>query len=117
MIRRRPIFSWIAFALVVLGYVAIAGATIYGYTQTADAFVEGPPWFAVASSVGIIPVGALCLVGLLVGIVGVARREKPGWPAIVGMIFALPPLGGVAVAVYVNLVVTVACASPPGACG
>ncbi|MEO8527538.1 MAG: hypothetical protein ABI435_00505 [Pseudolysinimonas sp.] len=117
MIRRRPIFSWIAFALVVLGYLAVAAATIYGYTRTMDAFVQGPPWFAVASSVGVIPVAVLCFVGLLVGVVGVVRREKPGWPAIVGMIFALPPLGAVAVAVYVNLVVTAACASPPGACG
>lgn len=117
VIRRRPVFGWIAFVLVVLGYLAVAGATIYGYMRTVGAFVQGPPWFAVAGSVGIIPVSVLSLLGLIGGIVGIARREQPRWPAVAAMIFSLPGLGLAAVAVYVNLVVTAACASPPGACG
>lgn len=117
MIRRRPIFGWIAFSLVVLAYLAVGGIAFYAYGQTADAFVQGPPWWALTSQYATLPVGILCLLGLVLGIIGAARREKPGWPAIAAMIFSLPGFGYVAVAAFVWYTVTAACASPPGACG
>jgi hypothetical protein len=107
---RRPIFGWIA-------YLAVGGVAFYAYGQTADAFIQGPPWWALTSQLAVLPVGILCLLGLVLGIVGAARREKPGWPAIVAMIFSLPGFGYIAIATYVWFTVTASCASPPGACG
>ncbi|MGB3910760.1 MAG: hypothetical protein WBL06_09855 [Pseudolysinimonas sp.] len=115
--RRRPIFGGIAFALVVLAYLAAAGIAFYAYGQTVDAFIQGPPWWALTSQLAVLPVGILCFLGLVLGIIGTVRREKPGWPAITAMIFSLPGFGYVAAATYVWFTVTAACASPPGACG
>lgn len=114
---RRPIFGWIGFALIVLAVLALAGILIYAYTQTQDAFIQGPPWWALTSQLAAAPVGVLCFLGLVFGIIGAARREKPGWPAISAMIFALPGFGYVAFAAYIWFSVTLACSSPPGACG
>jgi hypothetical protein len=114
---RRPIFGWIGFALIVLAVLALAGILIYAYLQTQDAFIQGPPWWALTSQLASAPVGILCFLGLVFGIIGAARREKPGWPAISAMIFALPGFGYVAFAAYVWFSVTLACSSPPGACG
>lgn len=114
---RRPIFGWIGFGLIVLAVLAAAGILIYAYMQTQDAFIQGPPWWALTSQLASLPVGILCFLGLVFGIIGAARREKPGWPAISAMIFALPGFGYVAFAAYVWFSVMVACASPPGACG
>jgi len=114
---RRPIFGWIAFGFVVLA-VLTAGALAYvAYTQTQDAFVQGPPWWALTSQWAALPVGILCALGLVGGVVGAARREKPGWPAITAMILALPGFGYVAIAAYVWFTVLTACAGPAGACG
>jgi hypothetical protein len=117
VIRRRPIFGWIGFALILLAYLAAAGIAFYAYGQTVDAFIQGPPWWALTSQLVALPVGILCGLGLVLGIVGAARREKPGWPAITAMIFALPGLGYVAVSAFVWYTVTLACSTPPGACG
>ena len=114
--RRRPIFSWIAFALIVLAALALGGAVAYGYQQTQDAFVPGPPWFSVTASVGIIPVVALSFLALVFAIVALARREKPGWPAVLALVLAFPGFGYAAYAGWVLLTVTVACAGPAGAC-
>lgn len=114
---RRPIFGWIGFALILLAALTAGAITAYAYTQTQDAFIQGPPWWALTSQLAALPVGVLCFLGLVFGIVGAARREKPGWPAITAMIFAIPGFGYVAFAAYVWFTVTVACASPPGACG
>ena len=116
MTRRRPIFGWIAFGFLVLAVIAAVGSIVWGYLQTQDAFVPGPPWFMVAASTGTIPVAALGVLALLLGIVGTARREKPGWPAITAMILALPALGAAGVAAWLLATVTVACAGPAGAC-
>jgi hypothetical protein len=117
VIRRRPIFGWIAFAFVLLAYLGAAGIVVYAYGQTVDAFIQGPPWWALTSQLAVLPVGILCFLGLALGIVGTARREKPGWPAITAMIFSLPGFGYVAFAMFVWFTVNVACSSPPGACG
>lgn len=117
MIRRRPILGGIAFALILLAYLAAAGLAFYAYGQTLDAFIQGPPWWALTSQLAVLPVGILSLLGLVLGIIGTARREKPGWPAITAMIFALPGLGYVAVSAFVWYTFTLACSSPPGACG
>jgi hypothetical protein len=117
VIRRRPIFGWIAFALILIAYLAAAGIAYYAYAQTMDAFIPGPPWWALTSQIAVLPVGILSLLGLVLGIIGAARREKPGWPAITAMIFALPGFGYVAVATFVWYTFTLACSSPPGACG
>jgi hypothetical protein len=117
VIRRRPIFGWIAFALILLAYLGAAGIALYAYGQTVDAFIQGPPWWALTSQLAVLPVGILSFLGLVLGIVGAARREKPGWPAISAMIFALPGFGYVAFAAFIWFTVTVACATPPGACG
>jgi hypothetical protein len=114
---RRPIFGWIAFGLLLIAVLAAAGIVAYAYLQTIDAFIQGPPWWALTSQLAALPVGALCSLALVLGIVGAARREKPGWPAITAMILSLPGLGYVAFAAYVWFTVTAACASPPGACG
>jgi hypothetical protein len=114
---RRPIFGWIAFAFVALAYLVAAGVAFYAYGQTEDAFIQGPPWWALTSQIAVVPVGILCFLGLVLGIIGAARREKPGWPAIAAMIFSLPGFGYVAIAAYVWFTVTASCASPPGACG
>ncbi|WP_395639057.1 hypothetical protein [Pseudolysinimonas sp.] len=114
---RRPIFGWIAFGLILLAALAAGGIVIYAYMQTQDAFIQGPPWWALTSQLAALPVGILCFLGLVLGIVGAARREKPGWPAITAMIFSLPGFGYVAFAAFVWFTVTTACASPPGACG
>jgi hypothetical protein len=114
---RRPIFGWIGFAMIVLAALALAGILIYAYTQTQDAFIPGPPWWALTSQLASTPVGVLCFLGLVFGIIGAARREKPGWPAISAMIFALPGFGYVAFAAYVWFSVMLACSSPAGACG
>lgn len=114
---RRPIFGWIGFALIVLAVLALAGILIYAYTQTQDAFIQGPSWWALTSQLAAAPVGVLCFLGLVFGIIGAARREKPGWPAISAMIFALPGFGYVAFAAYIWFSVMLACSSPPGACG
>jgi hypothetical protein len=115
--RRRPVFGWIAFALVVVAYLAAGGIVLYAYTQTQDAFIQGPPWWALTSQLAALPLGILSFLGLVLGIVGTARREKPGWPAISAMIFSLPAFGYIAFAAYVWFTVTVACSTPPGACG
>jgi hypothetical protein len=115
--RRRPIFGRIALGLVVLAYLAVAGIAFYAYGQTQDAFIQGPPWWALTSQLAVLPVGILCFLGLVLGIIGAVRREKPGWPAISAMIFSLPGFGYVAVATFVWFTVTASCASPPGACG
>jgi hypothetical protein len=117
VIRRRPIFGWTGFALILLAYLAAAGIAFYAYGQTVDAFIQGPPWWALTSQLVALPVGILCGLGLVLGIIGAARREKPGWPAITAMIFALPGLGYVAVSAFVWYTVTLACSTPPGACG
>ncbi len=114
---RRPVFGWIGFGLILLAALAAAGAVIYGYLQTQDAFLQGPPWWALTAQLAAAPVGILCFLGLVFGIVGVIRREKPGWPAISAMIFALPGFGYVAFAAFVWFTVTTACSSPAGACG
>ena len=116
MTRRRPIFGGIAFAFLILALIAAAGIIVYAQTETADAFLPGPPWWALATTAGVIPVGALAALALLVGVVGAARREKPGWPAITAMILSLPVLGTVVVSGYLWFVVVTSCASPPGAC-
>lgn len=113
---RRPVFGIIAFVLLVVAVLVLAGATVWGYLQTRDAFVPGPPWFTVTATIAIVPVAALCVLGLLLGIVGLARREKPGWPAVLALILAFPGIGYVLVAGYVLLTVTLACAGPAGAC-
>jgi len=115
--RRRPIFGWIAFALILIAYLGAAGIVYYASTQTADAFVQGPPWWALTASIATLPVGILSILGFVLGLVGAIRREKPGWPAITAMIFALPGFGYVAFATFVNLTVTAACSGPAGACG
>ena len=92
-----------------------AGAAVSGYLRTSDALVPGPPWWSVTASVAVLPVALLSLVGLVLGIVGAARRERSGAPAITAMILALPGLGYAALAGYVALVVA-ACTSPAGSC-
>lgn len=115
--RRRPIFGWIAFALLLVAVLGAAGATIWGYLETQDAFIPGPPWFIVTAQLAAVPVGAAAFLALVLGIVGAARRERPGWPAITAMILALPGLGAAAFALFVLTTVTVQCAGPSGACG
>jgi hypothetical protein len=114
--RRRPIFGRIAFALVIAAYLTLAAAAVWANQQTQDAFIQLPPWWALTSSIAAVPVAGMAGLGLLLGIVGTARREKPGWPAIAAMILSLPALGYVAIATYVWLTVTVACGGPAGAC-
>ena len=115
--RRRPVFGGSAFALVGVAYLAAGGIVIYAYTQTQDAFIQGPPWWALTSQLAALPLGILSFLGLVLGIIGTARREKPGWPAISAMIFSLPAFGYIAFAAYVWFTVIVACSTPPGACG
>ena len=67
--------------------------------------------------VAAVPVALLAGLGLLLGIVGTARREKPGWPTITAMILSLPAFGYVAIATYIWITVTASCAGPAGACG
>lgn len=114
---RRPIFGWIGFGLILLAALAAGGIVAYTYTQTQDAFIQGPAWWALTSQLATAPVGILCFLGLVFGIVGAIRREKPGWPAISAMIFALPGFGYVAFAAFIWFTVTTACAGPAGACG
>lgn len=113
---RRPVFSWISFAVIVLAVLAAAGAVTWGYLQTQDAFVAGPPWFSVTASVGVIPIAALSFLALVLGIVALARREKPGWPAVVALILCFPGFGYAAYASWLLFTVGVACAGPAGAC-
>ena len=115
--RRRPIFGWIAFALVVGAYLTLAAVAVWANGQTQDAFIQLPPWWALTSSIAAIPVAGLAGLGLLLGIVGAVRREKPGWPAITAMILSLPALGYVAFSAYIWITVTTSCAGPAGACG
>ena len=115
--RRRPIFGWIAFALVIAAYLTLAAVAIWANQQTQDAFIQLPPWWALTSSIAGAPVAGLAGLGLLLGIVGAARREKPGWPTITAMILALPALGYVAISAYIWITVTASCAGPAGACG
>ena len=114
--RRRPIFGWIAFGILVLMLLAGGGATVWGFVQTQDAFIQGPAWFVVTGNLAAVPVGVLAFLALVVGIVGAARREKPGWPAITAMILALPGLGYTAFTLFVLTTVAVQCAGPAGAC-
>lgn len=114
--RRRPIFGWIAFGLLLLAVVVAAGAVVWGYVQTQDAFIQGPAWFVVTGNLAAVPVGIIAFLALVMGVVGAARREKPGWPAITAMILALPGLGYTAFALYVITTVAVQCAGPAGAC-
>jgi len=113
---RRPICGWIAFALVLAAAVVLGVAVAYGYQQTADAFVQGPAWFFVTASAAAIPFGALCVLGLVLGVVGIARHERPGWPAVAAVVLAIPGFGYLAVAGYLAVTVMTACAGPPGAC-
>ena len=115
--RRRPLFGGVAFTLTLLAYLAAAGVVFYAYGQTLDAFIQGPPWWALTSQLAVLPVGILCFLGLVLGIIGAARREKPGWPAITAIILSLPGFGYVAAATFVWFTVTTACSTPPGACG
>ena len=115
--RRRPIFGWIAFGLILVAALVVVGAVIYGYLQTQDAFVQGPPWFVVTTSVAAIPLGILCFLGLVLGIVGLSRRERPGWPAVVAVVLALPGIGYLLVAAYLMVTVLTSCAGQAGACG
>jgi hypothetical protein len=64
-----------------------------------------------------VPVGIAAGLSLLLGVVGAARREKPGWPAIAAMVLSLPTLGYVAVAGFVFVTVAASCAGSSGACG
>jgi energy-converting hydrogenase Eha subunit C len=114
---RRPIFGWIALALVIAGYLTLAGAAAWANQQTQDAFIQQPPWWALTSSVAALPVGVLAGLALLLGVIGTVRREKPGWPTITAMILSLPLFGYLAAAAYVWLTVAAACAGPAGACG
>jgi hypothetical protein len=115
--RRRPIFGWIAFALILVAALVVVGAVIYGYQQTQDAFVQGPPWFVVTTSVAAIPLGILCFLGLVLGAVGLGRREQPGWPAVAAVVLAIPGFGYLAVAAFTVVTVLTACSGPAGACG
>jgi hypothetical protein len=115
--RRRPVFGWIAFALVVAAYLTLGAVAVWANQQTQDAFIHLPPWWALTSSIAAIPVAGSAGLGLLLGIVGTVRREKPGWPTITAMILSLPALGYVAVAAYIWMTVTASCAGPAGACG
>jgi hypothetical protein len=115
--RRKPVFGWIAFGLLLAALAVVAGATYYGYEQTKDAFIPGPPWFTVTASIATVPLAVLAFLGLVLGIVGVSRRERPGWPAVLAMVLAFPALGAAVFAAYVVAVVTISCAGPPGACG
>ena len=115
--RRRPIFGWIAFGLLLLAVVAAVGAVVWGHLQTQDAFIPGPAWFVVTGNLAAVPVGILAVLALVLGIVGAARREKPGWPAVTAMMLALPGLGFAAFSIFVITTVAVQCAGPAGACG
>lgn len=115
--RRRPIFGGIAFALVVAAYVTLAAVAFWAKEQTQDAFIQLPPWWSLTFSIAAFPVAILGGLGLLLGIVGTARREKPGWPAITAMILSLPVFGYLAVAAYIWMTVAASCAGPGGACG
>lgn len=113
---RRPIFGWIGFALLVLALAAAGVVVVLAAKETADAFLPMPALWALATTWGALPVGGLGLLALVAGIVGAARREKPGWPAIAALILAVPVLGAVVVSVLSWLVVLGACAGPAGAC-
>jgi uncharacterized membrane protein YhaH (DUF805 family) len=115
--RRRPIFGWIAFSLILVAALVVGGAVVYGYLQTQDAFVQGPPWFVVTGSVAAIPLGILCFLGLVLGIVGLVRRERPGWPAVAAVVLAIPGFGALAFAAFAAFTVLTSCAGPAGACG
>lgn len=115
--RRRAVFGWIALGVVLAALVVVGVATYVGYEQTKDAFIPGPPWFTVTASIATVPVAVLAFLGLVLGIVGVSRRERPGWPAVLAMVLAFPALGAAVFAAYVVAVVTISCAGPPGACG
>lgn len=117
MTPRRPIFGWIAFALILVAALVVAGAVVYGYLQTRDAFVAGPPWFFVTASVSAIPAAALGMFAVIFGIVGLARREHPVWPAVAAIVLAFPAFGYLAVAAFTTYTVVVSCAGPAGACG
>jgi hypothetical protein len=114
--RRRPIFGWIAFSLLLIALLVAAGSVVWGYLQTQDAFEQGPPWFLTTASMSALAVGGISFLALVMGIVGAARREKPGWPAITAMILSLPGLGWMALGVFVMTTVTFQCAGPAGAC-
>lgn len=116
-VRRRPIFGWIAFALALVAVLVVGGAAAYGFVQTQDAFIPGPPWAAVATSVAAIPLAVLAFLALVLGIVGLARREAPSWPAVVAIVLAIPGFGALALATFVTLTVVASCAGPAGACG
>jgi hypothetical protein len=113
---RRPVFGWIAFILVALAALSLGGALVYGYLETRDAFEPGPPWFAVSATVAAVPVGILCLLALVLGIVAVARRERPGWPGAAAVVLAIPGFGYLAVVAFVAVTVITSCAGPAGAC-
>lgn len=115
--RRRPIFGWIAFALILVAALVIVGAVIYGYLQTQDAFVQGPPWFVVTGSVAAIPLLVLCFLAVVLGAIGLGRREQPGWPAVAAIVLAIPGFGYLAVGAFTIVSVLTACSGPAGACG
>lgn len=93
------------------------GVALYARSETADAFLPGPPWWALATELGALPVGGVGILALLLGIVGAARREKPGWPAITAIILSLPVIGAAAVSAYLWAQVVADCAGSSGACG
>jgi hypothetical protein len=114
---KRPVFGWIALGLVLAGYATLAGAAFWAEQQTRDAFVQGPPWWVLTATVAAVPLGLLLFLGLVLGIVGAARREKPGWPAITAMILSLPGFGYLAFAGFVWFTVATSCSDVSGVCG
>jgi hypothetical protein len=115
--RRRPVFGVIALLLVLAALGVVAGTTIYGHAETADAFAPIPAWFSVTASLAAVPVAVLAGLGLLLGIVGLARRERSGASAVTALVLAFPLLGAAGFAGWVLTTVAVACAGPAGACG
>ncbi len=115
--RRRPILGGIAFSCVLAAVLVVAGAVVSGYLQTREAFVPGPPWFVVTGSIAAIPVFVLCLAAVVLGAVGIGRREQPGWPAVAAVVLAIPGFGYLAVSAFTIVSVLTTCAGPAGACG
>lgn len=117
MTPRRPVLGVIALVLVLAAAGVLVGTAIYGYGETAASFAPHPAWFSLTASFAVLPVAALAGLGLLLGIVGLARRERSGAPAVLALVLAFPLLGAAAFSAWVLATVAVACAGPAGACG